>query len=996
MQWVVIRIIKLLLFYGNSLIHNMQKIKFNVNSIKRIASLNKSWVNLIRIFLEIFGIVYPILISLFDVINPQHIFYKGLHTILNVISVLGIGILTNELFEYLSNSSHHPKENGLDQNINTTPDTHNNNIWTIFNSNRIFLVFFCIIMFMSIMLSAYQSYRAQRNFALTQVAETKAQAAQKAAEIERNLAATQTRLAASRELVNQDIVEYLKELKPDPLEQGDIFTKIGQIHQSQGQFEDALLFHKQAFDAYQDTINKIGSRISLNNIGSVYYKEGSLDTAKEYFQKAYEMQEEIDDPFGDATTFNNLGLLYQNYGEYERAFRHYFDALDIYVELDDRQGEGLTRNYIGSVYQELGKYTEAYNEYQNALQLFQEINDTNEIAKTFSFLGLIDFFNDQYDSAMEYQEKALNIYENVNETANIGIIQSYIADIHQLKGDFQDALNGYEVALRNLEQTNNYYEIGRTLNSIGDMYKKQQKYDEAFENYNLAIENYDKSNDSLKKAYTLMAIGEIHESNGDTAHAINSYIKSVELIEKFYGSIKIEDLKSSFINKFLVTYDQLISLLWQEKRFPEAFHYAELASSRVLLNQVGSPKIDFRRGADIELRNEETDLRNFGRPLFTDDSQDLRPDPFQQTRMVNQEFYYEKYEELLNNYKLSSPEFKAKSEVKTISLDEVKEEILDDDSTLIKFFILRQKILVWIITKTEINTVEINIDEKTLENKVDYFFSTLTTRTPHQDASMELYRSLFKPLESYITNNNLIIIPHSVLHHLPFAALMNEKNNQYIIENYAISVAPSASTLKYISLKQNQNDRRILGLGNVRKNAREEVNMVVDFYNSSPLTGKSATEKQVFERGNVVDILHISTIAKTIPGHPLFNYLELSSDNEYDGRLSIYEIYDLNLANINLVVLSASNTGIGMVTPSDDIISFDRAFLSAGSPAVVSTLWDVDDTASENLMKSFYQNLQNRVSTAEALRQAQNDMIKMETYNHPYFWAAYVLTGDYK
>jgi CHAT domain-containing protein len=112
-------------------------------------------------------------------------------------------------------------------------------------------------------------------------------------------------------------------------------------------------------------------------------------------------------------------------------------------------------------------------------------------------------------------------------------------------------------------------------------------------------------------------------------------------------------------------------------------------------------------------------------------------------------------------------------------------------------------------------------------------------------------------------------------------------------------------------------------------------------------------------------------------------------DGTEDGRLEVRELFGLEL-NARLVVLSACETGLGKLSRGDELVGLQRAFLYAGTPAVVTTLWKVDDRASFLLMREFYDHLKAR-GPAEALRQAQRAV--MTDFPHPFFWAAFGLTG---
>jgi CHAT domain-containing protein len=149
----------------------------------------------------------------------------------------------------------------------------------------------------------------------------------------------------------------------------------------------------------------------------------------------------------------------------------------------------------------------------------------------------------------------------------------------------------------------------------------------------------------------------------------------------------------------------------------------------------------------------------------------------------------------------------------------------------------------------------------------------------------------------------------------------------------------------------------------------------------------------VWSEANGAGILHLAVHGEYDPDAPLFSTLFLTDDDMQDGNLEAHEIYGLDLtAQTNLVVLSACQTQVGTVSRGDEVTSLSRAFIYAGSPAVVASLWNVDDEATAYLMERFHTHLKEGKGNGEALREAQIET--RAKYPAPYHWAAFVLTGD--
>jgi CHAT domain-containing protein len=277
------------------------------------------------------------------------------------------------------------------------------------------------------------------------------------------------------------------------------------------------------------------------------------------------------------------------------------------------------------------------------------------------------------------------------------------------------------------------------------------------------------------------------------------------------------------------------------------------------------------------------------------------------------------------------------------------------------------------------------------------------TQKPKADAvapvARELYDALIRPVEDLIRTDLVFISPDRSTHFLSFQALNDGTN--YFGEKHAIAYAPSASVLKYCIAKRKPATGKILALGNpnLRQaeyklvNAEKEATELAGaFPDSRALVGNEATEKAVQLLGGDYDVLHFACHGTVDLDEPMQSCLRLSPDKDNDGYLHAGEVFDMHF-NAGLVTLSACESGLGKVTQGSEVLGLPRAFMFAGTPSVVASLWKVDDKATAELMKAFYGNLKT-MDKAEALRQAQVSMIKQG--KSPFYWAAFCLYGDYK
>lgn len=249
-----------------------------------------------------------------------------------------------------------------------------------------------------------------------------------------------------------------------------------------------------------------------------------------------------------------------------------------------------------------------------------------------------------------------------------------------------------------------------------------------------------------------------------------------------------------------------------------------------------------------------------------------------------------------------------------------------------------------------------------------------------------------------IASKNLTIVPHGALHYLPFNALLDKDG--FLIDRYSIRVLPSASVMQFLKDRREGHAGNLLAFGNpdlgdpnydLPGAQNETIAITKDQPKTKLLLRKQATETSVKRFGEQFRYIHFATHGTFDAEKPLSSGLLMSSDSENDGMLTVGELYDLRLP-ADLVTLSVCETALGKVASGDDVVGFTRGFLYAGTSSIVSSLWKVDDKATSILMQQFYKSLK-ETDKRSALRTAQLKV--KDTYNsHPYFWAAFQITGS--
>jgi CHAT domain-containing protein len=231
--------------------------------------------------------------------------------------------------------------------------------------------------------------------------------------------------------------------------------------------------------------------------------------------------------------------------------------------------------------------------------------------------------------------------------------------------------------------------------------------------------------------------------------------------------------------------------------------------------------------------------------------------------------------------------------------------------------------------------------------------------------------------------------------------LHNRTTDHFLIQDFTVTYTPSASALRFLRAKESPVDGSALVIGDPDTTlsrlpgAAQEAASVAHILGTSPHLGADGREALLYDLRGKCDLLHLAAHGVYDPVNPLFSKIALAAGGTADGNLTVDEILSsLDLTGVNLVVLSACQSAAGARSSGDEVVGLTRALLYAGTPGVISTLWNIDDAASAGLMEEFYRRLAAGASIAEALRQAQLTVKDSGRYSDPKYWAAFVLTGD--
>jgi CHAT domain-containing protein/Tfp pilus assembly protein PilF len=815
---------------------------------------------------------------------------------------------------------------------------------------------------------------------------------------------------------------------------GTVYLTIGEMRKALGFLHESLKISREIGDHYSEAV-------TLNNIGGAHRELGEQHKALEFLELALRLRRVVGDKPGEASTLHNIGLAYDMLGDKQRALDHLNRALSLRQLVGDREGEASTLGSLALIYDLTGDKQKALSLYNKALQMSHDIGNKYNEALTLSNTGLVYISLGDNQKALDFFNRALPVAREVGDRRGEAYTLNHIGRVYDLLGDRRKALEFFKDALPIIRETSNptgeaytlhniayvydslgqkqeainYYsqalEIVRTtgdrfaeafiIHNLGVVYDSLDDRQKALSYYNQSLQMTRSVGDRLGEAKTLYTLGRIKEREGNHEGAIELYLKSLGVRESVRSSATIEEIKTGLASEAFAAYEHAILLLQHTGQSIQAFELTERARARTLLDQVGNirPKID--RRVSLQLINKEQRLNSEidllenriryerSRPISAANPEAINAIAAELAAKQRE------YEDLWIRLKLSNSEYSSLRSVAPLMLAQIQR-LLDSETTLLSYFVTAEKTLAFIITRRTFKVVELRVKETELEAALNQFRAFDNLAETHPEALRRLYGWLVAPLSGELSTRVIGIVPHGLLHYLPFAALTD--GQEYFGDEKTLYTVPSASLLRFIGQKRKASSNELLALSQSRAEglpllqyADAEVKSVAALYKTKPLIGKAATESVFRRRADKFNILHIAAHAQLNPLSPLFSRIVLSPSPKDDGLLEVRDIYNLDLERVSLVVLSACDTELGPRSRGDDIVGLNRAFIYAGSPTIIASLWSVDDEATGNLMMSFYRQLRQGKSKAVALQLAQRDVRAKK--QHPYYWAAFVLTG---
>lgn len=749
----------------------------------------------------------------------------------------------------------------------------------------------------------------------------------------------------------------------------------------------------------------------------------------------------------------SLGTTYMNLGNYELAEINYLRSIEL-AKTSEALKENADSYIIGAnqslaqLYTRMGKHEKANAFYIKNLKWSKE---NFQIDKKFKN-NLVNAFQKITVSYLE-QDSLNQALHTLEESSPYLLDDPFLNESLVLYGDIYTGLKNYAKALSNyqnalefiLVKTPNQKNQGIAVvhGKIAELYLKQNKYQEGLKTIkkafnaagnNIKISHFKQNPDpsevfsktqllNLLDTKLQLLQGSYEETDDDAFE--DAILQTSRDVLKTFDLLKSE-FDSKLDKQFLAEnaypiFHRLLETVYKEyEKNPSAetlqlaLNIAEKNKDFVLLEALRNAQATQYGNVPKKVLDKEAQLRteitNLEKQLFdaTETEGGFSDALFKQ----KQEYFG-----FLDSLKSQYPKYhELKYQNKTLELATIREKLLADNGTLISYTMADDYLYAIVIngTKEDFLKLPLSATDREAIRKFYRLLSRPSISAGEKETS-EIAHLLFekilkKPLTAFETEN-LTIIADGELHYLPFDLL--QENGSYLLETKNIGYANSVTSLLELKEKKRAETNKMLAFapsfsGDVVENADrqfgkllyndDEVLKIETFYDTETIIDKRATLKSFTTKISDFNIFHLASHASANDKYPDYSYLAFSESNDStEGNiLYIKDLYNMSL-NVDMVTLSACQTGIGKLQKGQGMLSLSKGFYYAGAKSLVNTLWKINDKSTVKLMEYFYEGLSKGYSKSEALRKAKLKYLETtddELLKHPYYWAAFVVSGD--
>lgn len=786
---------------------------------------------------------------------------------------------------------------------------------------------------------------------------------------------------------------------------------------NQGNIYARIADYRAALDSYAEARKILHSLDQPQRIAMVEANEANILTNLNEFRRAENRYYRAREQFAEANLTgavaqvdHNLGYLAFAQGEFQEALRYFARARSVFESQQSKIDVAYVDLYRAEIYLALNLWPEALAVAGTARPIFDEALMQWEAGQLYLIEAAVHRQFGHEDTSTVLLGRAHHIFTAENNLFWVAVTAANQGILSWQRGNLETARQLLTESVRTFIEVGAVSRAAQCHITLGQIALDAREYHRAEEHFQLAL--------ALVKATPLPAItyashyglGLIYQQHGSRSASIAEYKQAIAEIEQTQSTIGAEDYKMAFRRDKLAVYEALILLYLAQgdtDSLRAAFDLVERAKARGLLDTIARIDDGQTFGIPDELLVRYETLKQnlnwyYHRLHMRTDDKDTGEDQ-ERTWLGLLQQHEESLEALWKEWQQPDLIAAPRNPVWTVSSTTLQK-TLPPDTLLLEFLITDTHLLVFGLERGKIWSKQLPFQRAQLARllqqlrfQFNKFSYSQDYRNHHADALLAstkdvlhaLYKILLAPIPEIQSVRQIIVVPHGLLHAVPFHALWSD--NRYLIETHTVSYAPSATILHRVLTYQHltpQDPPLIMGLSDPTiPYVEEELFGLQQLFPAAQIRrDEQVTANSLLHEQWHPPFLHISTHAMFRNDNPNFSSLKMT-----DGWLTVNEIYHLATA-APLVTLSACETGRSEAGPGDELMGLCRGFFGIGTQSLVVSLWRVEDQSTAKLMVRFYEGLRNGEPVHQALRNAQLELLSL--HHHPYYWAPFILTGN--
>ena len=789
---------------------------------------------------------------------------------------------------------------------------------------------------------------------------------------------------------------------------GHLEINVGNIYHRQDRFEEALECYQRAYESLLRFRDSEGLAVGLYNMAVCLISLNDFPRALASYQRAREMCVRYGMTLLVTQADYNIAYLYYLRGEYSRAIEMLRVTREKCEENGDAHVLALCYLDLSEIYLELNLSSEARNVAHEGWERFRKLGMGYEEAKCRAYEAMALGQLGKATRALDLFDRARAQFVQEKNQVWPWLIDLYRAVVLYNEGRYFEARRLCLRAARFFDTSHLPNKAVLTHLLLARLALRTDGVGPAKDECALALERLSSFEAPALRFQAEFLSGQVAEASAELADANQWFQRARQTLEALRSGVRGDELKIAFMKNRLEVYECLVDICTNDPArkhsAEEAFGYMEMAKSRSLAEllihhaQAVPEAPGGQSGLVRKIREMREELNWYYRRLEIEQLQPEAPSPrrietLRQQAAAQENNLLRALHELPNSGAIG-PGFTPET------LDHIRAS-LPAGATLVEYFSVKGQFVSVVIRHGAIEIIPLTSVSRVvnllrmLEFQIGKFRLGAEYTRQFEKALLvaanahlrDLYAEIMAPIRPHLQGDHLVIVPHGVLHYLPFQALLD--GDQYLVDSFTISYSPSAAIFAFCQQRSERADGAPLVMGVPDARAPlilDEVQTVAKILPcANLLVGAEANESALREKGLGSRTIHIATHGTFRQDNPMFSSIRLG-----EGNLALYDFYQLKL-DCELITLSGCATGLNVVSAGDELLGLVRGLLFAGARSLLLSLWDVHDRSTADFMAAFYQQLHDSASKAVALQKAM--LAIRERYPHPYYWAPFTLTG---